>query len=276
MSSASPGGSPGPFSERIAGEADDDTAQRQKWQDIQERRSREQQNYSRSQKATAADAANPRCFLDVSMGSTPLGRIYVELFADATPLTAENFRALCTGECGFDEATGVRLDLVDAVFHRVMPSSRKGGGFVVAGDLVHGTGAGGASTFGQPFVDESFRLRHSQPGLLSMVSRGPNCNTSQFCITTTKCPHLDYRQVVFGRVTDGLSVVEKIEHSAIDRNCVPKEVIRITFSGQQNKTAPYRPPMEQSRVSAALQPRKARPDSGDADVQRGDSLTAAG
>eukprot|EP00756_Hemistasia_phaeocysticola_P058460 Hpha_TRINITY_DN35092_c0_g1::TRINITY_DN35092_c0_g1_i1::g.82632::m.82632 len=233
-----------------------DEAERQRRQEIQERRLREQQNYARSQKATSGGEVNPRCFLDISMGSTPLGRIHVELFAETTPLTAENFRALCTGECGVDDA-GVRLDLVDNVFHRVLPASRKHGGYVVAGDLVHRTGAGGASTFGKPFVDESFRMRHSQQGLLSSVSRGPNSNTSQFCITTARCPFLDFKQVVFGRVTDGLNVVEKIEHCTCDRNCVPKEPVRITFCGQLNRTAPFRPPMEPSPVSTcALQPKR--------------------
>eukprot|EP01062_Namystynia_karyoxenos_P043793 TRINITY_DN32081_c0_g1_i1.p1 TRINITY_DN32081_c0_g1~~TRINITY_DN32081_c0_g1_i1.p1 ORF type:complete len:283 (+),score=106.54 TRINITY_DN32081_c0_g1_i1:83-850(+) len=244
----------------MSGSGSVDDASARKWQEIEERRQREQQNYSRSQKATGSEATNPKCFMDVSMGQNPLGRIYFELFGDTVPLTVENFRSLITGECGFDAETAIRLDLIDCCFHRVVPSSQKNGGYIVGGDIVHGTGTGGLSIFGQPFIDESFRLRHNQPGLLSMVSRGPNMNTSQFCITTVKCPFLDYRQVVFGRVTDGLSIVEKIELAPVDRNCVPREKVRITFCGQQNKTQPNRPPLEPSPVSPyALQPRRGGP-----------------
>eukprot|EP01063_Lacrimia_lanifica_P020670 TRINITY_DN27975_c0_g1_i1.p1 TRINITY_DN27975_c0_g1~~TRINITY_DN27975_c0_g1_i1.p1 ORF type:complete len:268 (+),score=102.05 TRINITY_DN27975_c0_g1_i1:45-848(+) len=209
-----------------------------KWTDIAERRLREQQNYARSQKSSGSEMANPKCYLDVSIEGIPIGRIYIELFSDTVPMTAENFRGLCTGEYGYSRER-VKLDLIDSVFHRVHTSSNRGGGYIIGGDIVDCVGSGGASIYGAPFPDESFKHRHTSPGLLSMASKGPNSNKSQFVITTAKCPHLDYKNVIFGKVTDGLAVVERMEQVDVERNCTPKQEIRITFCGQQNKTLPY-------------------------------------
>ena len=217
---------------------------KQKWADIAERRAREQQNYARSQKSSGTDAANPKCYLDISVGNVPIGRLYLELFSDVVPIAAENFRGLCTGEYGYfgdEDDNNIKLDLIDSSFHRIHPSTSKGGGYIIGGDITERVGTGGSSIWGIPFQDEGFKHRHSQPGLLSMSSVGPNRNKSQFCITTAKCPHLDYKQVIFGKVTDGLAVIERMEQVQVDRTCTPKEDVRITFCGQQNKTAPYSP-----------------------------------
>jgi peptidyl-prolyl cis-trans isomerase A (cyclophilin A) len=151
---------------------------------------------------------------------TNKGDIEVELYDERAPRTVDNFVGLATGgqewtdpESG-EEVEGEPL-YDDVVFHRIIND------FMIQGGDPTGTGRGGPGyQFDDEFHDE---LRHDDAGVLSMANSGPNTNGSQFFITLGPQPHLDDRHAVFGKVTDGMDVVEEIGNVETDANDRPRE-----------------------------------------------------
>jgi cyclophilin family peptidyl-prolyl cis-trans isomerase len=145
--------------------------------------------------------------VSVAVLHTNRGRVELELFDDDAPKTVDNFRRLA-GEGFYD---GV-------IFHRVIPD------FMIQGGDPTGTGMGGP---GYEFGDEINEYRIVR-GALAMANAGPNTNGSQFFVVTADaCPWLDGKHTVFGRVSDGMDVVEEISNTERDARDRPSEDVVI-------------------------------------------------
>jgi cyclophilin family peptidyl-prolyl cis-trans isomerase len=137
---------------------------------------------------------------------TEQGDFTLELFADKAPKTVNNFVFLCRDKF-YDGVT----------FHRVIK------GFMAQGGDPTGTGTGGP---GYKFADEFHpALRHNAPGILSMANAGPGTNGSQFFITHVATPHLDNHHTVFGKVVEGMDVVNAIPERDPGRAKGPGETL---------------------------------------------------
>jgi peptidyl-prolyl isomerase H (cyclophilin H) len=158
----------------------------------------------------ALERGNIVCFFDVTVGSTPVGRIKMELYKTTTPKTAENFRQLC---CGEYKPSRFPLGYKGTIFHRVIKKF-----MIQGGDFINNDGTGSESIYGSKFADENFTVKHDTPGLLSMANNGKNTNGCQFFITCAATPHLDGKHVCFGRVLDesSMQVVRMIEASRVN------------------------------------------------------------
>jgi len=169
----------------------------------------------------------PRTYFDMTHGGRPVGRIVFSLYSDQVPRTAENFRALCTGEKGEIGTTGKKLWYQGSGFHRIIKNF-----MIQGGDFTAGNGTGGESIYGEKFEDEAFIAKHTRPMLLSMANAGPHTNGSQFFITVTATPHLDGKHVVFGEVLKGKSVVRYLERVETLSGDKPVEDVTVVKSGE--------------------------------------------
>ena len=142
---------------------------------------------------------------------TSAGQFTLELYYQHTPKTCHNIAEL--SRLGYYNGT---------TFHRVIRD------FMIQGGDPTGTGRGGESVYGGKFEDEITRqLKHTGAGIFSMANAGPNTNGSQFFITLAPAPHLDGKHTIFGRVSEGMGVVERIGMVGVDKEDKPKEAIVI-------------------------------------------------
>jgi len=187
-------------------------------------------------------ASNPVVFFDMEQGGRKMGRIYMELYKDVVPKTAENFRALCTGEKGKTRDGRKPLHYKGSAFHRCIK------GFMIqGGDFTRGNGTGGESIYGPKFGDENFKLRHDQKFQLSMANAGPGTNGSQFFITTSTPGYLNNKHVVFGAVLQGQNIVTSIENTKTNREDRPSQAVVIANCGEV-KSEPKQKPQALKRT----------------------------
>jgi peptidylprolyl isomerase len=136
---------------------------------------------------------------------TNQGVVELTLMPEVAPKACENFVGLA--QKGYYNGL---------IFHRVIKN------FMIQGGDPTGTGTGGESIWGEPFADEvRADIAFSEPGILAMANAGPGTNGSQFFITTVKTPWLNMRHTIFGKVSAGFDVVQKIERSAVDSSDRP-------------------------------------------------------
>lgn len=147
---------------------------------------------------------------------TSLGTITCTLFTKEAPITVANFIGLASGTKEFkDPATGdtVKRPFYDGLaFHRVIPN------FMIQGGDPLGNGTGGP---GFAFDNENTLADFSKPGVLAMANAGPNTNGSQFFITVAPTPSLEGGYNVFGQVTSGQDVADKISQVPTDQQDKP-------------------------------------------------------
>lgn len=144
---------------------------------------------------------------------TSMGKITVELYWKHAPKTCQNFAEL--SRRGY--YNGVK-------FHRIIKD------FMVQGGDPTGTGRGGNSIWGKEFEDEfSLDLKHTGAGILSMANSGPNSNGSQFFISLAPTQWLDGKHTIFGRVSEGISVLKRlglVQTDADDRPRVDVTIVK--------------------------------------------------
>ena len=165
-----------------------------------------------SSKQQQQQAPPSHCFLSISVAGSCPSNVVIELFQQACPQTCRNFVTLCCGDSNDRDNRLVtsrrkpQPTYRGSEFHRIVP------GFMAqGGDFERFDGTGGYSPLtGGTFRDESFQHKHNAAGIVSMANKGKHTNGSQFFITLAKTPHLDQKHVVFGKVVEGMNVVESM------------------------------------------------------------------
>jgi len=172
-------------------------------------------------KALSAEHVRPQVYFDIESADKTYGRMVFELADDIVPKTVENFVKLCTG-------TGDNgYTLKGTALHLLAKDRFLAGGRVL--DVNKHTGhASGASMY---FEDENFILGHGERGFLSMANSGVDRNSSHFFVTLSPQPQLDGRNVSFGRMVEGQSLLDDIEENVFTVEGSPSPDLVITDAG---------------------------------------------
>lgn len=173
------------------------------------------------------------CWMDLELDDNPVGRIEIALFGEVAPITVSNFASLCKGsmQSSHDGSLGYKGSRV----HRFVQD------FVMqGGDITNFDGTGGRSIYGSTLADEPIVHRHISAGYVAMAHLlQPNTATSQFYITFNPVRWLDGFHVVFGKVIDGLDVIEKLNNKVVaNKEQVPTKELVIADCGL-TKHSPY-------------------------------------
>ena len=176
-------------------------------------------------KLPAFDIENVQTYFDVTIGNEgeekETGRVVFELFSKQVPKTAENFRAICTGD------NGKPMHYKDIIFHRIIK------GFMAqGGDTTNMNGTGGVSIYGEKFADEQIWFPHTHKGVPSMANAGADTNGSQFFICFGPTPHLNNKHTLFGRVIKNYDFVEKMEQNPTGAQDKPLKQVIISDCGE--------------------------------------------
>lgn len=214
---------------------------------------------SRPSPSVLSTDMRPRVFFDLALGDQQPARVIFELYNDIVPKTAENFRALATGEKGLSPLSQVPLYYKNSIVHRAIK------GFMVqGGDFTKRNGSGGESIYGGPFPDEDLSQPLDAEGLLVMANKGPNTNGSQWFVTLRACPHLDGKHVVFGRVLKGYDTIAAVADVPTDEKDRPLQPVVIVNCGELvRKAAPPQEQPERSRKRSVSVSRSASPEERD-------------
>jgi len=143
-----------------------------------------------------------------------------ELYSNHAPRSANNFKALCSGD------NTKHLSYKGTTFHSVINGFRAAGG-----DVTNQEGKGGESIYGSIFSDENLKLKHYKRGMLTMNNCGPDRNNSQFLVTFDETPWLDGYHVIVGEMVEGEEVLKEIETLG-SREGKPKAVIKVEDCGE--------------------------------------------
>jgi peptidylprolyl isomerase len=192
------------------------------------------------------------CWLDVAIDGAQVGRIWFELFSSLAPLTCKNFCALCRGTSVevptpppatsspatsevqqlASSPTRLQLTYKGTSFFRILKDA-----WVMAGDVTGDhSGNGGYSCYGRTFPDETFAVPHNAAGVLGMCNDGPHTNASSFYITRRPMSWMNRKYVAFGRVMDGMAVVDAVHAVEVRHNQSPRAKIVITDCGVLDPT----------------------------------------
>lgn len=175
--------------------------------------------------AVSSPVITTKVFLDISLDSRPAQRVVIGLYGNILPKTTENFRALCTGENGYD-SYGHKLHYKNTTFFSVAS-----GLMIIGGDITHSHVGESVSIYGREFPDEGYTVKHDRPGLVGMFTLSPNTNGSIFYITVAQYQRMDGRRVVFGEVLEGMEIVGEIDYMGL-RDPSPGDRVVIENSGE--------------------------------------------